>query len=189
MEEDENEERRCRRTEVVDWVSSEILLFRLFSISLLSLSPLNLPLFLTSEVDYNRDPGSHLWLKSRTYAVCVCVCMSSSMQWDSPKVPEWWSNLFSCPLSLAGTSKSYCLLISKGAAGYLQVPDKRSSTPTSLLLISFCWNGALTCAESSLKKLKAPIGLDLKRFCVCTPFVSFWAWRSLVLCLTPDFQF
>lgn len=65
---EEDTERGCRRTEVVDWVPPEILLFRLFYISLLSLAPLLLPpSFLTSEVDYNRDPGLHLWLKPRTY--------------------------------------------------------------------------------------------------------------------------
>ena len=42
------------------------------------------------------------------------------MQWDSPQVPERWSDLFSCPLSLAGTSKDDCLLISEGAAGSSQ---------------------------------------------------------------------
>lgn len=36
-------ERRRRRTEVVDWVPPEILLFRLLRVSLLSLSPLHLP--------------------------------------------------------------------------------------------------------------------------------------------------
>lgn len=62
---EEDTERGCRRTEVVDWVPPEILLFRLFYISL---APLLLPpSFLTSEVDYNRDPGLHLWLKPGTY--------------------------------------------------------------------------------------------------------------------------
>lgn len=93
-------------------------------------------------MDYNRDPGSHLWLKPRTYGVYVCarVCTSISMQWDSPSVPEWWSDLFSYPLSLAGISKDYCLLISKGAAGYLQVLGELCPSSTSPVFISFCWN-------------------------------------------------
>lgn len=63
---EEEMERKRRRTEVVDWVPPEILLFKLFCVSLLSSSPLPSSLQ-TSEVDYNRDPGSHLWLKPGTY--------------------------------------------------------------------------------------------------------------------------
>lgn len=43
------------------------------------------------------------------------------------RFPERWSDLFSCPLSLAGISKDHCLLISKGTAGYLQVLDESAS--------------------------------------------------------------
>lgn len=79
----------------------------------------------------------------------VRVCTSISMQWDSPSVSEWWSDLFSCPLSLAVISKDYCLLISKGAAGYLQVLDELCLSSTSRLFISFCWEGTFKYVSST----------------------------------------
>lgn len=51
--------------------------------------------FLTSEVHYNRDPGSHLWLKSRTYAVCVCERESVHMfvwLFQCSGIPLWSSS-------------------------------------------------------------------------------------------------
>lgn len=121
-------ERRCRRTEVV-LIGSLQRFFCLDCSAFHFFPPLSLhlpPSSQTSEVDYNRDPGSHLGLKPGTYGAESMFERPVQCSGIPPsQVPKWsWSDLFSCPLSLAGISKNYCLFISKGTAGYLQVLDE-----------------------------------------------------------------
>lgn len=99
----EEDRQRCRRTEVVDWVPPEILLFRFFHF-FHSLPPPSLCPDIWGTL--NRVGVTYV-----TSIKNICWC------WGSPRFLHWRSHLFSCPLSLSGTSKDYCLWISKGAAG------------------------------------------------------------------------
>lgn len=71
---EEYNKRRCRRTEVVDWVPPEILLFRLFCISLLSLSPHHLPRLWHLRYITTETLG-HIYDLNQEHMVCVCVCV------------------------------------------------------------------------------------------------------------------
>lgn len=109
------------------------------------------------------------------------VWTSISVQWDSPTVLEWWSDLFSCPLSLAGISKDYCLLISKGSSGYLQVLDK-SALPffhifPSYLLLFLLFKYAGPTAEKPRNK-----GSALPQKC-CQDYKRLSAVMSCLSCL------
>lgn len=99
--------------------------------------------------------------------MCAHVCTSISVQWDSPLVLKWWSNLFSCPLSLTGTSKNYCLLISEGAAGYLQVLNE-SAHPLLHILPSLLLYESMPqlCRKSALPQ---KLCLDFKSLSVVAP--------------------
>lgn len=99
----EEDRQRCRRTEVVDWVPPEILLFR-FLHFFHSLPPPSL--------------GPDIWGTLNRVGVTYVTSIKNMCRcWGSPRFLHWCSHLFSCPLSLSGMSKDYCLWTSKGAAG------------------------------------------------------------------------